>query len=618
MRVNLTDVRSFDWIIQLKDLISLNLSHCGLKSFIIPGFGDEFSRLTEIDISYNDLSFLYLPFISNAPELQTLDISHNKFRTFPDLSSSKLVVNIMENPLVCNCANVQLSSQVKFVTSNFACALPPCPYFLSFDRNLPDLEMAVSVAGNFGISCSVNASNPVQLGVFSPIGFIPDSSWESNTYTPGVISYEYMVLPVQRPVHLTVQRTAHNGIEVTVDYARGHHAGVWRCGALSDGGFILDNRTTTVIIRTGIDHLFQNTSIIGFIVMGSTLVLGLIIGSVRYLVETRCCTRPQSHKFFVRPLIGIIPVPSIQTQIATFVDEISLNQRICSSCLMQPCFLCGYCLSVHTFSQFEVLASGEGIPDQPPPHYKRSTRLSQCDAENPSLLSSDCSPTLDRKTDAKTHQNFGDAKGEVPKIVGNGIDATDKSNGSAVLQFPHKNVLNYDFPSEFCHCCHLDMRFTDDGKTRTSAAQRDVKLVFRDEGLAQEYTEALKGLQAAAKSNDAATFRDRLEEFREKLVRDVGARVRVVREGIVALKEMSAKSVARLMDQGGVVANLMKTGFSQMKDGMRSMAEMCTGGAGGGSTTGLETIGQSISVVSIYRDETTNKPVERCVSSFNF
>uniref|UniRef100_A0A0R3W9S4 Ig-like domain-containing protein n=1 Tax=Taenia asiatica TaxID=60517 RepID=A0A0R3W9S4_TAEAS len=604
---NLTSVQDFAWLLYLKNLEHLDLSHCGLVSLNTAEFTTGFPSLQTVDLSCNNLETLYLPFLFDVPQLRYLNISWNRFRNFPDLSSGTLVVNIANNVLDCTCTNVQLNSQGNFLTSGFNCSLIACPYFLRFERTFSNLTLSLQVAESFQFSCNVNASNSVEFGVFSPIGFIRAPSWSPSANDTEIARYEYVVLPVQRPIRITVQRTSRTSFVTAVDYARGHHGGVWRCAALSNGGYLLDNQPYTVIIGTCIDQLFLTTTILGFIVMTITLILGLIIGSVRYLVETRCFRQSQSHKFFVRPLIGVIPVPSMQINKATSVKEISLNQRICPACLVKPAFLCGYCLSVHAFAKFEVLCSEKGIPAHPPPQHKH--KGGQCLVDASTLLIAECSSTLDQRIN-------DDEEGCIEAI---GDDDGSKIQDE-VRRIPHENVLNYGFPSEFCHCYHLDMRFTDDGETRTSAALRDVKLIFRDEQLAQEYTEVLEVLQAAAKSNDAVTFRERLEEFRGRLVRDVGARVRVAREEIVALKERSAKSVARLRGQSGAVAQFMKAGFSQVRDGMRTVAEMCTGGGGAcdDSTTGLVTIGQSISVVSIYKDEMTRKSKERCVSSFTF
>ncbi|VDM19699.1 unnamed protein product [Hydatigera taeniaeformis] len=599
-------MQDFSWLRNLRNLKHLDLSHCGLASLNTAEFTAGFPSLRTVDLSYNNLEALYLPFLVDVPQLHYLNISWNRFRNFPDLSSNILTVNISNNPLDCTCTNVYLNSQGNFVTSGPTCTLSACPYFLRFKRTL-NLTLSPQVAENFQFSCNVEASNSVEFGVFSPIGFIRVPSWRSSQNVTRIALYEYVVLPVQRPVRITVERTSQTSFVTDVDYARGHHSGVWQCAAFSDGGYYLDNHPYIVTIGTCIDQLFLTTTILGFIVMTITLILGLIIGSVRYLVETRCFRQSQSHKFFVRPLIGVIPVPSVQPNKAPSMKEISLGQRICPACLMKPAFLCGYCLSVHAFAKLNVLYSEKGIPAQSPPKCRH--KGGQCIVDASTLLIAECRSSQDQRV-SEDEENCIEAIGD---------DDGGKSQND-VGRIPHENVLNYGFPSEFCHCYHLDMRFTDDGETRTSAALRDVKLIFQDEQLAQEYTEVLEVLQAAAKSNDAVTFRERLEEFRGRLVRDVGARVRVAREEIVALKERSAKSVARLRGQSGAVAQFMKAGFSQVRDGMRTVAEMCTGGGGtcDDSTAGLVAIGQSISVVSIYKDEMTRKSKERCVSSFTF
>ncbi len=590
----------------LRNLRALSFAHCGLQT--VDPFGDlsGFQNLVSLDLSNNHLQYLPIALLDEMPMLSELNISNNKFKTFPYLRRRAISVNIENNPLECSCTNVGLEQAATFRTTGFNCQLAPCPYFLEFSATHQNSSIIASVAGTFKIYCNVSASTSVRFGVYSPIGFIPGPKWDPSTGDLQSVTYQYSVMPIQHPVKLTVQRTSQHSIELTMHYVRGHHAGVWQCAALSDGGLLLDNHTTTIAIETGVDHLFLATLVFGLIVMGSALLLGILIGSLRYLIETSCFRKRQSHKYVGRPLIGVIPVPPPQAKGSAFVENISLNQRICSQCLMQPCFFCGYCLEIHAFSEFEILPESES-PSQAPPTYERKRSVSKCYVSVPPLLSSDRSPAPERETEDPSSSTENPVE---PEIMAQAVASRE---------------LNYDFPSEFCHCVHLDMRFNGDTDGETSTL-RDVKLIFSDEQLAQEYTEALEELQAAANSNDTASFRDQLEEFRAKLVHDVGAGVRIAREEIVALKERSAKSVAYLKDQSGAVAQKMKAGFSQVKDGMRSMAEMCGGVASssaetpaplGGSITG-ETIGQSISVVSIYRDEETKEPKERCVSNFQF
>ncbi|KAM7535376.1 hypothetical protein Aperf_G00000098643 [Anoplocephala perfoliata] len=601
IRTNLSSMDSFVWLQGLEKLEYLNLSHCNIEFLNTAELNSGFPSLRIVDLSHNVMEYLYLPFLFDAPQLQQLDISSNMFRNFPDISSSILIVNIVNNPLQCTCTNVDLQNRGNFLTSNFTCDLNPCTYFLDFISASPIQNLSLLVAEHFNISCRVNASNDVKFGIFSPIGFIPGPSWGTISNKSNLSHYQYTVFPVHQPVRITVLRSG-TTLLITTDYARGHHDGSWQCAALSTGGLLLDKQINIVTVRTGIGELFLSTIILGFIIMGITLIISLIIGGVRYLVETDCFRRPQTHKYVVRPMIGVIPVPVMHPSSPIFTEEIPLDQRICPSCINKPFFFCGYCNDHHVFSNFEVRRSEDAIPSVSPPPYGRTKHV---------IVDVHPLPTTERRGDNEDEDR------------GDEIQAETVNN--PIRHNSHENVLNYDFPSEFCHCHHVDVRFADDGEPQASAAVRDVKLICRDEQLAQEYTEVLERLQAAAKSNDPATFKERLEEFRGRLVHDVGRRVRVAREEIVAFTERSARSVARIRDQGGAVAQFMKAGLSQVRDGMRSVAELCAGGSddntaceSSDATDGVETIGQSISVVSIYKDETTKKPQERFVSNFTF
>lgn len=599
IRTNLSTVENYLWLQELKGLEYLNLSHCNIKFLNTGDFTSGFPNLRIVDLSHNSMLFIFLPFLFSTPKLEHLNLSSNSFRNFPDISSSFLTVNFANNPLQCTCANVELRDRGNFLTSGYNCSLSPCPYYLAFNTPISTQNISPLVSETFNISCRVNASSGFKLGIFSPIGFIPDPSYDNNSNGPLQSTYQYTVLPVQQPIRIIVQRSESSLLAI-INYARGHHAGVWRCSALSEGGLFLDGQIQLVNISTGIKKLFLHTSVLGFIVMAITLALGLIIGGCRYVIETDCFRQPQKHKYFVRPIIGVIPVPAVDPISAIFVEDIPIDQRVCPSCMTKPFFFCGYCNDRHFFSNFLVRRNEDAIPVVPSPFYRKNS------PDNVIVNTSDI-------------QNIN--KEEEEEANDDRIESIEVIPYKNSRQDSHENVSNYAFPSEFCHCHHLEVRFTNEGEVQASATLRDVKLICQDEQLAQEYTEVLERLQAAAKSNDPITFKVRLDEFRGRLIHDVGRRVRVAREEIVAFTERSARSVARLRDQGGVVVQFMKAGLSQVRDGMRSVAELCTGGSDEGTESvadPVETIGQSISVVSIYKDGTTKKTKERFVSNFKF
>lgn len=599
IRTNLSIVESYLWLQVLKGLEYLNLSHCNIKFLNTGDFTSGFPNLRIVDLSHNSMPFIFLPFLFSTPKLEHLNLSSNSFRNFPDISSSLLTVNFINNPLQCTCTNVELQDRGNFSTSGYNCSLSPCPYYLAFNTPSSTQNISPLVSDNFNISCRVNASSGFKLGIFSPIGFIPGPSYNNNSNGALQSTYQYTVLPIQQPIHIIVQRSE-SSLLATINYARGHHAGVWRCGALSDGGLFLDNHIQLVNVSTGVRKLFLHTALLGFIVMAITLALGLIIGGCRYLIETHCFRQPQKHNYVVRPIIGVIPVPAMDPIDPTFVEDIPIDQRVCSSCMTKPFFFCGYCNDHHIFSNFVVRRNEDAVPVIPSPSYRENS-------PDDAIIKTSGIRSVNKEEEEEANDDRIES-----------IEVIPPKNSQ---QNSHENVSNYAFPSEFCHCHHLEVRFTNEGEVQASATLRDVKLICQDERLAQEYTEVLERLQAAAKSNDPVTFKVRLDEFRGQLAHDVGRRVRIAREEIVAFTERSARSVARLRDQGGVVVQFMKAGLSQVRDGMRSVAELCTGGSDESTesvTDPVETIGQSISVVSIYKDGTTKKTKERFVSNFRF
>ncbi|KAL7060934.1 hypothetical protein AAHC03_010122 [Spirometra sp. Aus1] len=336
------------------------------------------------------------------------------------------------------------------------------------------------------------------------------------------------------------------------------------------------------------------------------------------------------HKYTSRTLIGVIPVPGPEKKFTVSFEGIQLNQRICPHCLMQTRFFCAHCQTVHFFSEIEVEASPSPniLTDIEVEHSAQdptSDRLPQRKTSVSKEYPAGPGPYLDPLLTQKTQPTDGtagpsrsaddiEANGVTVGLDGFAVEIQDSLRASCQgdnSNYPTgaKVKCSYDFPTEYCHCCHQAHNFTTIEEETVEKSMRDVKLIVPDEQVAKEYTEALQELKDAAIANDALTFRERLEDFREKLRHDVGAGVRVARSELVTLRTRSARSVAFLRNQSTVAAQRVKAGLSQVKDGMRSVAELC--GVGG-------SIGQSISIISISKDEDTQTSKERCFSEFHF
>ncbi|VDP85520.1 unnamed protein product [Echinostoma caproni] len=380
--------------------------------------------------------------------------------------------------------------------------------------------------------------------------------------------------------------------------------------------------------------------------MAVLLLVGILGGTIRYCSETRCLRRPQPpFAYGGKTFIGVIPVPEVDEESGDEKCETNrtydINQgsmqyvsacRICNICLRPPTYwFCNQCKaahfveSVHELKVVDVLNSANNPPEgdllqegeiqiiDPPqkpvsPPQTASTDVSADSLEAHRLLmGSECVNQSGKLPDSPrdgVRISVSPVTMTSPCLYVRSGNCVVRVRGERLGDSPETCRPFEDLQSlKESICCHSIHR----------PKSADVKLVVSNDKLAEEYREALADLARAVESPDPNHFREHLEEFRSRLRRDVGHGVKVLRGEFQGLRARSARGVANLRTQSSAAAQKMRAGFShgveQVKGGMRSVAELC--GASG-------TIGQTISVVSVYVDETDQVKKERFVSDFVF
>ncbi|OON17394.1 hypothetical protein X801_06767, partial [Opisthorchis viverrini] len=416
--------------------------------------------------------------------------------------------------------------------------------------------------------------------------------------------------------------------EIRVENARGHLAGQWYCVVRSAFGLTVSEPVFLQVFSSMYsEQVYYLSLCYGYGAMLVLLLIGIIGGTIRYCSETRCMRRPQPpFAYGGKTFIGVIPVPEVDGESSQEKTEevnttYDLNEgslryvstgRFCNICLKPYTYwFCNNCRAVHfaeclfppdQVKQYapgdvpfgEIASDGEiKLLSQVPPCATESESFSQV------IPGTSTVPVLDAHEPLMphshgTHQVAQEVAGTDRQATSMSSDYVYVRSGDCMIKVrpSHESLdgsLNSTQLLVDSICLH--------SKQRPSSA--DVKLIVSNEKLAEEYRDALADLARAVESPDPAHFREHLEAFRSRLRRDVGHGVKVLRGEFRGLRAKSAKSVANLRSQSSAAAQKMRAGFShgvqQVKGGMRSMAELC-------SRTG--TIGQTISVVSVYVDET--------------
>ncbi|CAH8463423.1 unnamed protein product [Schistosoma rodhaini] len=628
------------------NLVTLSISNCSIQS--LPPFGLllGLASLRILDLSLNKLSRLPVDIFQYSKNLAFVNLSHNLLNILPSLPHP-FQVSVSDNPIACSCVNSRLLSKGRFEGLPVCDPWPsPCGPTIVTDLYLsPTGSNVSSFGGNSSASiftgqrlsfiCNVNSDLSYELFWVSPIGVISLSTIKSEVTT---YSLHYVVQPILAPTVLHITQVNDTINLLDVENTRGYLSGKWLCVAHSSE---VTSHSTPINIRVVSSLYFGQIYYIslcyGYGGMILLLLVGIIGGTIRYCSETRCLRRRQpSYAFKGKTYVGVIPVPEVECA------EISQNFKTAEKKLLiplrdsgwtynryfGPCthWKCNMCRTVHFAEEIqEIKEAGLSFAAGSVPVGRLAPdgeiiviNASDSNAE-PIALNDDKLPTSDDHNSElmETHQPLmNDSKlrtGEAnvhcnrPQICKYEVCVR---SGNCVIRVRLDTDNSHSF--DYLHSLtSVDNNFCVPCLPRPGSA--DVKLVVSNEKLAQEYHEALASLAQAVENPDPAHFREKLEDFRSRLCRDVGHGVKILRGEFQDLRAKSAKSVASLRNQSSVAAQRMRAGISygveQMKDGMRSVAELC-----GASRT----IGQTISVVSVYVDEKDQIKREKHISDFVF
>ncbi|CAL8094613.1 unnamed protein product [Calicophoron daubneyi] len=632
---------------------SISLSGCKISSLPALGFLYGFSELQHFDLSNNMLHSVPPDLLFYSPNFVSLDLSRNLFSTLPSLrmtnqslTQSIKTVNMTGNIISCSCLNSWLLTVTNYFGVSGCEKWPaPCAPYLSVEPHLPNLKfnntpLSVDVLASQDItfSCSVSSSSPAGVFWLSPVGVLPGSVSSSNSS----VSYTYYFQPLLTSTTLRITTISPYTSEMEIKNVRGHLAGDWYCIGRSDTELKI-SLPITVNVHSSMysAHVYLISLCYGFGTMGILLLIGIFGGTIRYCSETHCLRRPQPPFAYAgKTIIGVIPVPEVDGECGddkSFAHEVGETPdgssryiaagRICKICGKPPThWFCDGCKTVHFAEAVKDLEQDMlGLNDELLVGDLASDGEIRIRCFNSSNAKDICQPVVS--------SHGGDETPEVqqPLMVGP-VELLSNENVHSDAPKSRCIIDSAVPPSALCvysgNCvvvvrdkCSKELLPNDDRDVMNSIclhyAQRpnsaDVKLVVSNDKLAEEYREALADLARAVESPDPAHFREHLEEFRSRLRRDVGHGVKILRGEFQGLRAKSAKGVASLRSQSSAAAQRMRAGIShgveQVKDSMRSVAELC-----GASST----IGQTISVVSVYVDETDQTKKEKFISDFVF
>nr|CAH8828462.1 unnamed protein product [Trichobilharzia regenti] len=631
-------------------LVSLTISNCNLESLPPLGMLHGLDKLRTVDLSHNKLRVLPIDLLQYSRNIISVNLSHNLVSTLPSVPYS-LTVYVDNNRITCSCVNAKL-----LLKGNFE-GLPVCHPWPSPCTPTLETDFYANSSGSDMISSSVNSSVLVLTGQHisfvcevksdlpyilfwvSPVGIIPPSNtdWEADAF-----SLSYVVQPILAATVFHVVHVNEMISTLTIENTRGHLTGKWSCVAYSSEA-TSHSPSIELQVISSLYHaqIYYISLCYGYGGMVLLLLVGIIGGTIRYCSETHCLRRPQpSCAFKGKTYVGVIPVPEVDGEenqrksndcdksfdiplgnspvFSKYIDYFGPNSR----------WRCNLCKTVHFVEKIqEIEDSGLLIAAGDVPVGRIAP-----DGEIMLMDSSDLDMELntsDRLLEPISEQyKLESHETQQPLMDGSKVNS---SRSEATFKHPVAKVFNYEVCVRSGNCVvrvRLDMNDLVSFRCPSSApymdnsacvpylprpGSADVKLVVSNEKLAQEYREALAGLAQAVENPDPAHFREKLEDFRSRLCHDVGHGVKVLRGEFQGLRAKSAKSVASLRSQSSAAAQRMRAGLSygmeQMKDGMRSVAELC--GASG-------TIGQTISVVSVYVDEKDQTKKEKHISDFVF
>ncbi|KAF6770271.1 hypothetical protein AHF37_11287 [Paragonimus kellicotti] len=638
------------------------LSRCGL-SYIPLGAFKGLVDLQTLDLSNNHLTELPPDLFAYNPLLRAVNASHNSITFLPRLTPTPSVhdeyrvVDVSGNPIDRSCINSYLLKQLDFQgVPEYVSEIQPCEPIFSARLETSVIEskndsssLFILNSHSLILSCTVSATLPVSIFWISPVGVIPSPDVSQGNVTH---VYSYTVQPLFAPTTLRITLRANETEPIVIgtffiENIRGHLSGDWYCVARSPIGLSVSTHLAIHVVSSMYySRIYYFSLCYGYGAMAVLLLVGIIGGTIRYCSETHCLRRPQPpFAYGGKTFIGVIPVPAVDEDsldgrpvdgntsydiAETSVRYISAGQ-LCNVCQKLPTYwFCSECKAVHfveavrRFNQEDLPGSARDLPigvltldgeikldtSNLSPLRSHCTKVDNlvCSDPKPTYSEAHC-PLIDRR-ECNVQESREATFGKESNSVSQQKSFVYVRSGGCVIRI-RAGLLSADEASATddvsaivdAICCH--------SKPRPNST--DVKLVVSNEKLAEEYRDALADLARAVESPDPAHFREHLEEFRSRLRRDVGHGVKVLRGEFQGLREKSAKGVASLRNQSSAAAQRMRAGFShgveQVKGGMRSMAELC--GASG-------TIGQTISVISVYVDETDQTKKERLISDFTF
>ncbi|KAL3311548.1 hypothetical protein Ciccas_009873 [Cichlidogyrus casuarinus] len=324
---------SIYWIPSLSHNISISkVAIQGCESISFPSFTSfyGFTELKELNLVDNHLDKLPYDWFYFSPNLEQIDLSRNKFEIlpiYPNKIGAKSVKSIMaHNPIKCNnCRNSQLYNRGNF--AGVSCSFPQsCKEDLSlhaYSTVSPEKANSVSkyTGSNVMLSCDANSTSVTSFafGWLSKIGFVPDANWFVTTEF-NQISYTLLVRPILRGSNLQIISNNVSSF-IQMAYLRGFLSSDWFCLAHTTSGLYISQQAVNVAIKSTFPQVFNICLSVGFTVMFALLLIGIIGGTIRYLVETNCCSKRQPHyKYCGQKFVGVIPVP-------LYEDDLHVNQN---------------------------------------------------------------------------------------------------------------------------------------------------------------------------------------------------------------------------------------------------------------------------------------------------
>ncbi|CAH8448108.1 unnamed protein product [Heterobilharzia americana] len=610
----------------------LSLSNCSLES--LPAFGmlHGLESLKIVDLSHNKLRWLPVDIFHYSKDLQYLNLSHNFLSTLPNVPYP-FKVFVSNNPISCSCVNARLLSK------GFFDGVPVCKRWPQPCKPTLDTYLYVDSRQQLSFVCNVNSDLPYVLFWVSPVGIISPPNTESEV---NAFSLSYVVQPILAATVFNIVRVTEATNALNVENTRGHLSGKWSCVAYSSEATSQSSSVELRVVSSLYNaQIYYISLCYGYGGMILLLLVGIIGGTIRYCSETHCLRRPQpSCAFKGKTYVGVIPVPEMSDEEGSLkhhnpdkVLEIPLGNspllnKYSSYFGPNSRWNCASCKTVHFVEKIQevedaglLIAAG----DVPLGRIAPDGEIIIIDTGDPDMETDASNGSLQPISEQYKHESI---ETHQPLMCGS---VTNSDTLDVLLKSTAQQVCKYDVCVRSGRCVvrvRLNINYSAsfrcpsyfasfDNSTCAPCLPRpgsaDVKLVVSNEKLAQEYRDALASLAQAVENPDPAHFREKLDDFRSRLCRDVGHGVKVLRGEFQDLRAKSAKSVASLRTQSSAAAQRMRAGLfygvEQMKDGMRSVAELC--GASG-------TIGQTISVVSVYVDEKDQTKKEKHISDFVF